>query len=380
MTQQELNNKKIFEEAKEAVLRQHTRRHFLKESAMGLGALALGSILGSCGRSSSKQLSTILYDPANPLAPRPPMFPGKAKSVIYLHMAGAPSQLELFDYKPQLTKLDGQECPPSLMEGKKFAFIRGKASLLAPQATFAQHGESGLWISNYLPHFSTIADDVAIIKSMTTDQFNHAPAQLFMHTGSPRLGRPAIGAWVTYGLGTENQNLPGYVVLTSGGNDPDAGKSAWGSGFLPSVYQGVQCRSEGDPVLFINDPEGMDRDLRRASIDAINKINQHQHEEYKDPETLSRISQYEMAFRMQTSVPELTDISSESESTLEMYGPDVKKPGSFAYNCLLARRMAQSKNLVERLLLFMTLGDDRCVAATYVLGQPALIRRSTRSS
>ena len=193
MTQQELHNKKLFEEAREEVLRQHTRRHFLKESAMGLGALALGSILGSCGRGSSKQASTILYDPANPLAPRPPMFPGKAKSVIYLHMAGAPSQLELFDYKPELAKLDGQECPPSLMEGKKFAFIRGKASLLGPQAKFAQHGESGLWISNYLPHFSTIADDVAIIKSMTTDQFNHAPAQLFMHTGSPRLGRPSYG-------------------------------------------------------------------------------------------------------------------------------------------------------------------------------------------
>ena len=223
MTQKELHNKRLFEEAKQKILHQHTRRHFLKESAMGLGALALGSILNSCGRGSAKPTSSILFDPVNPLAPRPPMFPGKAKSVIYLHMAGAPSQLELFDYKPELTKLDGKECPPSLMEGKKFAFIRGKASLLAPQAKFAQHGQSGLWISDYLPHFSTIADDVAIIKSMTTDQFNHAPAQLFMHTGSARLGRPAIGAWVTYGLGTENQNLPGYVVLTSGGNDPDDG-------------------------------------------------------------------------------------------------------------------------------------------------------------
>jgi hypothetical protein len=254
MTQQELHNQRLFEEARKEVLRQHTRRHFLKESAMGLGALALGSLLNSCGRNSSQHASNILFDPVNPLAPRPPMFPGKAKSVIYLHMAGAPSQLELFDYKPDLVKLDGQDCPQSLMEGKRFAFIRGKATLLGPQATFAPHGESGLWVSNYLPHFSTIVDDVAIIKSVTTDQFNHAPAQLFMHTGSPRLGRPSMGAWVTYGLGTENQNLPGYVVLTSGGNDPDAGKSAWGSGFLPSVYQGVQCRSEGDPVLFIKDP------------------------------------------------------------------------------------------------------------------------------
>src|ERR1043165_9589449 len=178
MTQKELHNKKLFEEAKQKILHDYTRRHFLKESAMGLGALALGSIFSSCGRSAAKHISNNFFDPVNPLAPRPPMFPGKANSVIYLHMAGAPSQLELFDYKPELTKLDGQECPPSLMEGKRFAFIRGKASLLAPQATFAQYGESGLWASNYLPHFSTIVDDVAILKSMTTDQFNHAPAQL----------------------------------------------------------------------------------------------------------------------------------------------------------------------------------------------------------
>src|SRR5688572_33291882 len=199
MTKKELYNLHLLKEAKEAVLRHHTRRHFLKESAMGLGALALGSLLGGCGRSKSNPAANFLFDASNPLAPRPPMFPGKAKSVIYLHMAGAPSQLELFDYKPELVKLDGQDCPQSLIDGKRFAFIRDKATLLGPQATFAQHGESGLWVSNYLPHFSTIVDDVAIIKSVTTDQFNHAPAQLFMHTGGPRLGRPSIGAWVKIG-------------------------------------------------------------------------------------------------------------------------------------------------------------------------------------
>ncbi len=229
MTKNELYKLHLIKEARETVLRHHTRRHFLKESAMGLGALALGSLLGGCGRSKSNQGANFLFDTSNPLAPKMPMFPGKAKSVIYLHMAGAPSQLELFDYKPELIKMDGQDCPPSLLEGKRFAFIRGVPKMLGSQATFKQRGQSGLWVSDYLPHFSTIVDDVAIIKSVTTDQFNHAPAQLFMHTGSARLGRPAIGAWVTYGLGTENQNLPGYVVLTSGGNDPDAGKSAWGS-------------------------------------------------------------------------------------------------------------------------------------------------------
>ncbi len=306
MTQKEIHNQKLLKEANDASLHFHTRRHFLKESAMGLGALALGSLIG-CRSRSSDNASTILFDPANPLAPKLPPFPGKAKAVIYLHMAGAPSQLELFDYKPALIKLDGQDCPQSLLEGKRFAFIRGVPKMLGPQAKFKQYGQSGAWISENLPHFSTIVDEVSFLKAVTTDQFNHAPAQLLMHTGSQRLGRPSMGAWVTYGLGTENQNLPGFVVLTSGGKFPDAGKSVWGSGFLPSVYQGVQCRSEGDPVLFIKDPAGMDRDLRKASIDAINAINKKEYEEYKDPEILSRISQYEMAYRMQISVPEVMD-------------------------------------------------------------------------
>ncbi len=315
----------------------YTRRHFLKESAMGLGGLALGALLGCHGRSDA---STIVFDPAHPLEPKLPPFPGKAKNVIYLHMAGAPSQLELFDYKPELMKMDGQDCPPSLLAGKRFAFIRGVPKMLGPQARFAQYGESRAWVSEHLPHFQTIVDEVSFLKAVTTDQFNHAPAQLLVHTGFPRLGRPSLGSWVTYGLGTENQDLPGFVVLTSGGTFPDAGKSVWGSGFLPSVYQGVQCRSEGDPVLYLDDPAGMDRDLRKASIDAINAVNQREFEEYHDPEILSRISQYEMAFRMQTSVPEVMTIQDEPAYIHELYGT---KPGqtSLANNILLARKLVE---------------------------------------
>jgi hypothetical protein len=315
----------------------YTRRHFLKESAMGLGGLALGALLGCNGRRGA---TDIVFDPVHPLAPKLPPFAGKAKSVIYLHMAGAPSQLELFDYKPELMKMDGQDCPPSLLAGKRFAFIRGVPKMLGPQARFGQWGESRAWVSENLPHFSTVVDEVSFLKAVTTDQFNHAPAQLLVHTGFPRLGRPSLGSWVTYGLGTENQDLPGFVVLTSGGKFPDAGKSVWGSGFLPSVYQGVQCRSEGDPVLYLNDPDGMDRGLRKASIDAINAVNRQEFEEYHDPEILSRISQYEMAYRMQISVPEVMSIASEPAYIHELYGT---RPGqaSLANNILLARKLVE---------------------------------------
>jgi hypothetical protein len=349
MTQNELYIQRLVNEAQQKALHAHTRRHFLKESAMGLGAIAMGALFGSCG-SKGSDAPSVLFDPAMPLLPKPPQFPGKAKSVIFLHMAGAPSQLELFDYKPELMKMNGMDCPPSFLEGKQFAFIRGVPKMLGPQANFLQRGKSGAWISDHLPHFATIADEVSFLKGMTTDQFNHAPAQLLLHTGSPRLGRPSIGSWVTYGLGTENQNLPGFVVLTSGGNNPDAGKSVWGSGFLPSVYQGVQCRSEGDPVLFINDPKGMDRDLRKASIDAINEVNMEEYREYNDPEILSRISQYEMAYRMQITAPEVMNINNEPEYIHEMYGT---KPGktSFANNVLLARK------LVEKGVRFVQLFD-----------------------
>src|SRR5688500_16164137 len=350
MTRNELNIQRLLKEAGERSMQAQTRRHFLKESAMGLGALAMGALLAKCGSSSNSMYPPVSFDPARPLLPKPPHFAGKAKSVIFLHMAGAPSQLELFDYKPELMKMNGMDCPPSFLEGKQFAFIRGVPKMLAPQATFAQRGQSGAWISNHLPHFSTIADEVTFLKGMTTDQFNHAPAQLMVHTGSARLGRPSMGSWITYGLGTENQNLPGFVVLTSGGNNPDAGKSVWGSGFLPSVYQGVQCRSEGDPVLFINDPHGMDRDLRKASIDAINEVNQQQYDEYQDPEILSRIAQYEMAYRMQISVPEVMDINDEPDYIHAMYGTQPGK-SCFANNVLLARK------LVEKGVRFVQLFD-----------------------
>ncbi len=335
------NYHKIFREARQSSLEFITRRHFLKECRTGMGLMALGSMIGGCDWLGSKDMGAVnQFDPAHPLLPKAPHFPGRAKSVIYLHMAGAPSQLELFDYKPELMKLNGEDCPASLLEGKRFAFIRGVPKLLGPQAKFAQYGKSGLWLSDQLPHFANVIDDVTILKAVHTNQFNHAPAQLMMHTGSARLGRPSMGSWVTYGLGTENNNLPGFVVLTSGGNNPDAGKSIWGSGFLPSVYQGVQCRSEGDPVLFIDDPEGIDRDLKKASIDAINKVNQSAYKEFGDPEILSRIAQYEMAFKMQIAVPDVMNINDEPEYIKTLYGA---KPGmtSLSNNILLARKLVE---------------------------------------
>lgn len=333
------HNDRLIKEANEKVIQQITRRHFFQESVTGMGAMALGSFLSGCNWLGSKDPNGSFVN-TNPLMAQAPHFVGKAKSVIYLHMAGAPSQLELFDFKPDLLKLDGLDCPQSLLEGKKFAFIRGVPKMLGPQAAFKQRGQSGAWISDNLPHLATVADEISFLKAVQTDQFNHGPAQLLMHTGSPRLGRPSIGSWVTYGLGSENDNLPGFVVLTSGGNFPDAGKSVWGSGFLPSVYQGVQCRGEGDPVLFIKDPAGMDRDLRKASIDAINEANQLTYEEFKDPEIVSRIAQYEMAYRMQISVPDVMNINDEPASIHEMYGTHPGK-ASFANNVLLARKLVE---------------------------------------
>lgn len=350
MTQKELHTQRLVKEANERAAHYHSRRHFLRESAMGLGALAMGSLFGGCKDGKEEAISKVAFDAANPLASKQPLFPGRAKSVIYLHMAGAPSQLELFDYKPELLKLDGQGCPQSLLEGKRFAFIRGVPKMLGPQAAFKQRGQSGAWVSDHLPHLASVADEISFLKAVTTDQFNHGPAQLLIHTGAPRLGRPSMGAWATYGLGTENQNLPGFVVLTSGGRFPDAGKSVWGSGFLPSVYQGVQCRSEGDPVLFINDPEGIDRDLRKASIDAINEVNRQQYAEFQDPETLSRIAQYEMAYRMQISVPEVMNINDEPQYIHDMYGTQPGK-SCYANNVLLARK------LVEKGVRFVQLFD-----------------------
>ena len=320
----------LFEEAKLAKASYATRRHFLKSCSLGLGAVALNSLTGFdslAAAASSKKLST-------------PHFSPRAKRVIYLHMAGSPSQLELFDYKPELERLHQELCPPSLLEGKRFAFINGTPKMLGPQATFSQHGQSGAWISDKLPKLATKADEICFLKAMHTDEFNHAPAQLMLYTGSPRLGRPSMGSWVTWGLGSENEDLPGFVVFVSGGGTPSAGKSVWGSGFLPTVYQGVQCRSHGDPVLYVNNPQGISRNLRKQSIEAINKINQKQYQEFQDPEILTRISQYEMAFKMQMSVPEAMDIKDEPEYIHKLYGTEPGKT-SFANNCLLARRLAE---------------------------------------
>lgn len=345
-----MNIENIKKELYQKQLSDITRRHFLKNVSTGIGGVALSSILASCGLSPAENNNSSENFSPNPFAPKPSHYFHKAKHIIYLHMAGAPSQMELFDYKPELYKLDGEICPPSLLSGKKFAFLNGTPRLLGPIVKFKQYGESGAWLSEHLPNFSTIVDDVCIIKSMHTDEFNHAPAQLFMHTGSPRLGRPSIGSWVNYGLGTENQNLPGFIVLASGGKAPDAGKSVWGSGFLPSVYQGVQCRTEGEPVLYSKDPEGQDRSLKGEIISTINDMNDEHYDETLDPEIKTRISQYEMAYKMQVSVPEVMNINDEPQAMHEMYGTEPGK-SSFANNCLLARR------LVEKGVRFVQLFD-----------------------
>ena len=300
---------------------------------MGIGSMALGSLLVSDSSAATRSFD-------NPLAPRKPHFPGKAKSVIYLHMAGSPPHLDLLDYKPELVRLNGQPCPDEFLKGKRFAFTSGVPKLLGTPRKFAQHGQSGTWLSDALPKLAGVVDELAIIRSMNTDQFNHAPAQMLLYTGFPRMGRPSMGSWVTYGLGSENQNLPGFVVLISGGTNPSSGKSAWGSGFLPSVYQGVQCRSQGDPVLYASNPKGMDRQMRRLTLDTLRELNELQAEELGNPETRTRIAQYELAFRMQMSVPEAMDISKETKATLDSYGAT---PGgsSFANNCLLARRLVE---------------------------------------
>ena len=310
-----------------------TRRHFMQNCGVGLGAMALHS-LGENGVAQADEVP-------NPVAAKSPLFAGKAKRVIYLHCAGSPPHLDLFDYKPELVKRNDEPCPDEYYEGKRFAFTSGRPLLLGTPQKFRQHGDSGHWMSEALPKLAEVADDLTIVKSMNTEQFNHAPAQLLLYTGSPRSGRPSMGAWTAYGLGSENKNLPGFVVLISGGVSPSGGADTWGSAFLPSVYQGVQCRSKGDPVLYVSNPQGIDRKMRRISLDALRDLNQLQGEELGDAETQTRIAQYELAFRMQVSVPGVMDISQETQHTLEEYGA---KPGesSFANNCLLARRLAES--------------------------------------
>ncbi len=300
-----------------------SRRHFFQSSVVG--SAALSSLL-------SRDLSAVEFTPRAHFAP-------KAKHVIYLHMIGAPSQLDLFDYKPLLQKLDGQKCPEELTKGKRFAFIGGEMTLAGTEFQFKRHGQSGLELSELLPNLGSIADDICVVRSLHTNEINHAPAQMFLHTGFGQGGRPSMGSWVTYGLGSENRDLPSYVVLLSGPAG-GAGSTLWSTGFLPSVHQGIQFRGSGEPVLFLTNPQGHGSQDRRRVLDAVKALNEQQLATVQDPEIATRISQYEMAYRMQASVPELMDISREDPRTLEMYGA---KPGaaSFANNCLLARRLIE---------------------------------------
>jgi hypothetical protein len=320
-----------------------TRRHFLRDSSLGLGALALSLL-------DNRSADAFPAQANNPMAPRAPHFAPKATNVIYLHMAGSPPHLDLFDYKPELVRRNGQNCPDEFLRGRRFAFTSGVPKLLGTPRRFAQHGQCGAWVSDAMPQIATLTDELCFIKSMFTDQFNHAPAELLLFSGSPLFGRPSMGSWLTYGIGSESQNLPGFVVLVSSGTNPSAGNANWSSGFLPSVYQGVQCRSEGDPVLFVSNPRGMSGSMRRTSLDALRDLNEIQAAEMGSPETLTRIAQYELAFRMQTSVPEVMDIGREPQRILDLYGA---QPGrsSFANNCLLARR------LVEQGVRFVQLHD-----------------------
>ena len=303
-----------------------TRRHLLRESALGAGSLALASLLGRDARAQ--------------LAPGAQPAPARAKRIVFLHMAGAPSQLDLFDPKPKLAELDGQPIPESFTQGERFAFIKGTPLILKSPYRFARHGQAGHDFSELCPNFARIADRLTVVRSLHTTQFNHAPAQIFLASGHERIGRPSFGAWMSYGLGALNQDLPAFVVLTSGQYGPDGGASLWSSGFLPGVHQGVRLRSAGDPVLFLSNPKGMDARARRRSLDALAQLNQMQFEQRQDPEIETRIAQYEMAFRMQTSVPELADLSQESAATLAAYGAEPGKQ-SFANNCLLARRLLE---------------------------------------
>ena len=308
-----------------------TRRNFMSRAGSGIGAMALAALVGETGLKDAFGASLDLK--------RPHHAPG-AKRIIYIHLAGSPPQHDLYDPKPDLAKWEGKKCPDHLLDPENFAFIKGHPEVLPSPYTFNQHGQSGMAFSQLLPNLARHADRMTMVRTMYTDQFNHAPAQLLLYTGSPRLGRPSMGSWISYGLGSSNQNLPGYVVLVSGGKTPSAGKSVWGSGFLPSVHQGVQCRGAKDPILFLNNPPGIRRSTRKATIDALAELNGLQCEQHGDPETLTRIAQYELAFRMQIAAPEVMDISKEDGATRDRYGCDPGKT-SFANNCLLARRMLE---------------------------------------
>jgi len=339
-----------------------TRRHFFRECGVGIGKIALASLLTDAfsARAFARPIENRKSKIENPLAPKPPHFRPKAKRVIHLFMAGAPSQLDLFDYKPELTKYEGKPLPPSVIMGQRYAFIRPDAACLGPRFRFARHGQSGAELSEMLPHLAEVVDDICLIKSVRTDQFNHAPAQIFLNTGFSQPGRPSMGSWVVYGLGAETSDLPAFVVMSTGAGI-SGGAANWSSGMLPTIYAGVRFRNQGDPILNVTSPQGVDARLQRDSLDLIGALNRRSLNVDGDPEIAARIEAYEMAYRLQTSAPELMNLKSESKETLAMYGADPDKP-SFARACLLARRM------IERGVRFVTIYHEGWDAHSDVAG------------
>ena len=346
-----------------------SRRWFFRECGLGFGAMALANLL----LENRVFAASPTIKASGPLVPKQPPFPAKAKRIIYLFQAGAPSQLDLFDYKPTLLKYDGKQVPAEVVKDQIYAFIKPDAALFASKFKFAKHGQSGAEISEMLPHLATVVDDIAIIKSMNTHAFNHAPAQILMNTGSTQFGRPSFGAWATYGLGSESQNLPGFVVLSSAGGT-SGGSSNWGCGFLPTVYQGVPFRRTGDPILSLANPPGITPAIQRKSLDVLKQLNSQHLNDVGDPEIATRINSFEMAFRMQTSAPELMDISKESKETLDLYGAEPGK-SSYANNCLLARRLVERG--VRFVQLFHEAWDHHSEVVKGIKEQTALTDKAT---
>ena len=315
-----------------------TRRHFFGRSATGVGSIALAHLLG-------QDLAGAAEPQAAGGMPGVPHFAPKAKRIIWLFQSGGPSQIETFDPKPGLAKLRGQDLPESVRKGQRLTTMTASQSsfpLVESAFKFDRHGQSGAWLSELLPHTAKIADDICIVRSMHTEAINHDPAVTFLQTGAQIAGRPSMGAWLSYGLGSESSNLPAFVVMiTQGTGGQPLYDRLWGSGFLPTRYQGVKFRSVGDPVLYLSDPAGFTRGQRRTFLDALGKLNRMQFQEYGDPEIVTRIAQYEMAFRMQQSVPDLTDLSGEPDHVFDLYGEAARRPGTYAYNCLLARRLTE---------------------------------------